>query len=233
MYTASVFFKKKISWHLTLNIYILCHKKNKISNKQKRNNMARKQIPQKGTKEYHHYQRKLDSNYKEALGRLRYILKGLKPIAKKMAVHHNVDSKPIRDLIMIQSNHMKFKQFCDLHSNERKINSLAKKVNLYLSFNKTKSEILSIEPGYVSFEGNNILLEDLVQAIKDLLIYQDSVITKKEIDPKFTTKHKNFHFIVNNVRTSIIYAYENIVLLYEKETKPARRFSLKFSKKKR
>lgn len=195
--------------------------------------MVKKQIPQKGTKDHHHYQRKLNANYKEALGRLKYLLKGLKPISKKMAVHHNVDSKPIRDLIVIQSNHMKFKQFCDLHSNERKIKTLAKKVNSYLSFNKTRSEILSIGPGYVNFEGDNIPLEKLVKAINDLLNYQDALITKKEYDPKFTKTHKNFHHIVNNVRTSIIYAYENLIVLYEKETKPSKRFSLKFSKKKR
>ncbi len=196
--------------------------------------MAKKQIPTKGTKEHHHYERKLDANYKEALGRFKYILKGLRPIAKKMLVHHTVSPKPIKDLIVIQKNYMKFKVFCDLHKDDRKVRALAKKVNLYMSFEKTRNKVFSIDiNGSVFFEGDIIPFEKLVISVEELLIYQDALSVSKFRDHKFTELHRKFHHIVSSVRSSVIYANNRLNVIYEKETKPSIKFSLNFRKKKR
>lgn len=190
--------------------------------------MAKKQIPQKGTKEYHHYQRKLDANYKEALGRLKYLLKGLKPISKKMAVHHNVSPKPIKDLITIQKNYIRLKSFCNEHKYDRKVRGILKNIEPYLTFKETpfKNKVFSINIGYLVVEGENISFEDMINNIEELLDYQDSLITKKERDPKFTENHRSYNRIVNNVRTSVIYLHDKISVIYQKEIKPSR-FSLR------
>jgi hypothetical protein len=168
----------------------------------------------------------------EFLDKLLALLETLRPMSQKMMSHHDLSSKPIREIKRLAVPITEFLTFCETNRNLRTIRSLEKKTKPIVLFQKGpfREEIFRIEMNSISFQGKIFEHNVLIETINDLKHYQEVVaFGHVKIDPNFSSKHRHYHQLTSYVRASIIDLTEQLDRIYQKETKPSR---LSFLRKK-
>lgn len=166
----------------------------------------------------------------EFWGKIYTILEIVKPISKKMMSHHDLSTKPIKEVKRLIILLTEFLTFCDNNKNSKVVKRLDKKVRSILLFQKGpfRSEIFRIEATSVYFQGESIEQNTIIEIINNLKHYQETVpFGEVKIDPNFSKKHRNYHQLVSYVRTSIIDMAQELEKVYEKGNKPSRLSFLK------
>ena len=167
---------------------------------------------------------------KEFLNEFLKLLEMLRPISHKMMSHHDLSSKPIKELKRLVAAFTEFLIFCEENKDSRTIRSLDKKVRSIILFQKGpfRNEVFLIESTSISFHGETFEHKSLIEIIDNLKHYQEAApFGQVKIDPDFSIKHRHYHQLVSYVRSSVIDLTEQLDTIYKKETKPSRLSFLK------
>jgi hypothetical protein len=177
--------------------------------------------------------KKKDVAKEEFLNKLFTLLEMLRPMSQKMMAHHDLSSKPIREIKRLAHPTAELLTFCESNRSLRTIRSLEKKIRPIILFQKGpfREEIFRIEGNSILFEGKVLEHSAIIETINDLKHYQEVVAYGSvKVDHNFSTKHRHYHQLTSYVRASIIDVAGQLDQIYEKETKPSR---WNFSKKKK
>lgn len=177
--------------------------------------------------------KKKEVTKQEFLDKLLALLETLRPMSQKMMSHHDLSSKPIREIKRLVIPITELLTFCETNRSMRTIRSLEKKIKPIVLFQKGpfREEIFRIETNTIVFEGKALEYNTMIETINDLKHYQEVVAFGGiEIDHNFSNKHRHYHQLISYVRASIIDLTQQLDQIYQKETKPSR---LSFLKKKK